>query len=632
MTSNEDEHRSLFDDAEKLPVRNQNRHNKNHDPQSTLKYSKTSPKHENYLELHKSEDASIKQENPLAGLSIEELEMEAQKFCEIHKMLDQVDNFKRGAVLAADPSNADRVSGITPTERYFIAAESEHRWRQPWGYVLYRNRILYCCDCSRNVSKCSRGSRTFILINLELGAMGLPKTALLQGIINSTPYLFCAVFACWLNGPANKLLGRRGVIFWSCLIASVASIWESFTYSWPQLVASRLLLGLGIGPTSAAAPIYIAECAPASIRGSLVMQWETWTAFGVVLGDIVSVIFAEVKPDVAWRLMLGSTVVPPMIVCCLVSFVPESPLWYISKGWISDAYASMRSLRFCDLQASRDLFYTAKLLEIEKKKEQGKNSINLITDLWKVPRVRRAVQASSLVMLMQQFCGINVMAHYSSIIFLEAGYSETANKFLSMSFDIASWLFGIAAFYTIDTFGRRNLLLVAFPAMSVFLLLTGMAFYIPSDGVGSNTRLGVIATFIYLYMFSYGSGVGPVPFTYSAEAFPLYIRDLGMSLATAVSWLFNFVIVITFPLMLEAFKLQGTFGWYAGWCIIGWVAVFFTLPETKALTLEELDFVFSVPTAKHVSYQIKNLTHNLKRYILRQDVNPLPPLYQRGLF
>uniref|UniRef100_A0A0S1MJF7 Major facilitator superfamily (MFS) profile domain-containing protein n=1 Tax=Phakopsora pachyrhizi TaxID=170000 RepID=A0A0S1MJF7_PHAPC len=339
------------------------------------------------------------------------------------------------------------------------------------------------------------------------------------------------------------------------------------------------------------------------------MQWETWTAFGVVLGDIVSVIFAEVKPDVAWRLMLGSTVVPPMIVCCLVSFVPESPLWYISKGWISDAYASMRSLRFCDLQASRDLFYTAKLLEIEKKKEQGKNSINLITDLWKVPRVRRAVQASSLVMLMPQFCGINVMAHYSSIIFLEAGYSETANKFLSMSFDIASWLFGIAAFYTIDTFGRRNLLLVAFPAI-----------------------LGVIATFIYLYMFSYGSGVGPVPFTYSAEAFPLYIRDLGMSLATAVSWLFNFVIVITFPLMLEAFKLQGTFGWYAGWCIIGWVAVFFTLPETKALTLEELDFVFSVPTAKHVSYQIKNLTHNLKRYILRQDVNPLPPLYQRGLF
>ncbi|KAI7932983.1 hypothetical protein MJO29_017082 [Puccinia striiformis f. sp. tritici] len=104
-----------------------------------------------------------------------------------------------------------------------------------------------------------------------------------------------------------------------------------------------------------------------------------------------------------------------------------------------------------------------------------------------------------------------------------------------------------------------------------------------------------------------------------------------MSYATAVCWFFNFILAITFPLMLTAFKPQGAFGWYAGWCIIGWVAVFFTLPETKALTLEELDYVFSVPTAKHASYQVKNLMWCIKKYILRQPVKPLPPLYQLNL-
>lgn len=139
--------------------------------------------------------------------------------------------------------------------------------------------------------------------------------------------LFLDRLSCWLTDPINRVVGRRGCIFWSCVIAGLASIWEAFTYSWPQLFLARLVLGLGIGPKSATAPIYTAECAPAPIRGALVMQWQVWTAFGIALGDIVSVAFGGIEDNLAWRLMLGSTVVAPIIVCAMIYAAPESPRW-----------------------------------------------------------------------------------------------------------------------------------------------------------------------------------------------------------------------------------------------------------------------------------------------------------------
>ena len=139
-------------------------------------------------------------------------------------------------------------------------------------------------------------------------------------------YVSCRL-SCWLTDPINRAVGRRGCIFWSCVIAGLASIWEAFTYSWPQLFVARLVLGLGIGPKSATAPVYTAECAPAPIRGALVMQWQVWTAFGIALGDIVSVVFGGIRDDIAWRLMLGSTVVAPIIVCAMIYVAPESPRW-----------------------------------------------------------------------------------------------------------------------------------------------------------------------------------------------------------------------------------------------------------------------------------------------------------------
>lgn len=125
-----------------------------------------------------------------------------------------------------------------------------------------------------------------------------------------------------------------------------------------------------------------------------------------------------------------------------------------------------------------------------------------------------------------------------------------------------------------------------------------------------------------LFAVFYSPGEGPVPFTYSAEAFPLYIRDIGMSFATATTWFWNFVLSITWPSLVLAFKPQGAFGWYAAWCCVLWVLILLFVRETKGKTLEELDQVFAVPAHVHAAYGLRQIPYGIKKFILFQ--NPVP--------
>ena len=163
--------------------------------------------------------------------------------------------------------------------------------------------------------------------------------------------------------------------------------------------------------------------------------------------------------------------------------------------------------------------------------------------------------------------------------------------------------------------------------MSLFLFFTGFSFYIPEDTM-HTARIACVALGIYLFGIVYSPGEGPVPFTYSAEAYPLYVRTYGMSLATATTWFFNFILSITWPSLQTAFTTQGAFAWYATWNIIGFFMVLCFLPETKGKTLEELDQVFSVPTHIHAAYGIRQVPYFFKRYLLRQHCEP-EHLYER---
>ncbi|KAL8671853.1 MAG: hypothetical protein Q9168_003669 [Polycauliona sp. 1 TL-2023] len=605
-------------------------------------------------------NVNAKLANPLAGISHAMLEHMGAQYARKHQVGDQEDirAFAKGAVLAQDPSKYHSVAGLSEGEHMVLRTEDLNRWHQPpLLYIV----IIVCSTCaavqgmgtsfvatvtdsgltcvnqmkrscqspakhfhlpmSGGADKDGRnGGQLFYTHQFGIGGDD-PRSTWLTGLLNSAPYLCCAFLGCWLTVPFNSLFGRRGTIFLTCLFSALACLWQAFANTWWHMFVARLFLGLGIGPKSATVPIFAAETTPPRIRGALVMQWQVWTAFGLMLGYASDLCFYQVQDRVGgviglnWRLMMSSAMLPALIVVVCVFMCPESPRWYMSKGRHFKAYQSMCKLRYNKIQAARDIYYMHTLLEAENDIKQDRNKF---IEIIRLPRNRRALIASELLMFMQQFCGVNIISYYSSQIFLEAGFSPISAFSASLGFGLINWIFAIPAVYTIDTFGRRNLLLTTYPFLSLFLFFTGFSFSITTE----STRTACIALGIYLYGIVYSPGQGPVPFTYSAEAYPLYVRAYGMSLATATTWFFNAVLSITWPSMKGKFNPQGAFSWYAGWNMIGFFLILMIVPETKGKTLEELDQVFSVPTRVHARYGLRQLRYFVKRYLLRRDVEP----------
>ena len=192
-------------------------------------------------------------------------------------------------------------------------------------------------------------------------------------------------------------------IFWSVIA-------DLLFYSRYQLTACRILLGIGMGMKEVTVPIFSAEIVPANVRGGLVLSWQLWNVFGILLGTSANLIVKDVG-DIAWRLQLGSAFVPAVPLALGIWFCPESPRWLMKKGRYEKAYQSLLRLRNTPLQAARDLYYIHAQLTRERslieKSGLGKSNtfIHRFFDLFTIPRIRRATQASGIVMIAQQLCG-----------------------------------------------------------------------------------------------------------------------------------------------------------------------------------------------------------------------------------
>lgn len=284
--------------------------------------------------------------------------------------------------------------------------------------------------------------RTYIVVPSDIpGVSPRPNIA---GLINSAPYLCCVVSA-WFSPWLNSKLGRRGTIFWCALASVVFPLAQSLAQSWQQMLAFRLLLGLGIGPKSTTVPIYAAECSPASIRGSLVMFWQVWTAFGIMAGCIAGVVLQSagniMDPAVCphtdqaallswrcsknWRLIIGSPALLPVILAACIYTCVESPRWTIKQGhafrtdgrtarskvFYQKAYQSLNKISRDPLLAARDMISQFFLLEKEreevvKRKDRVPKWGRLKFEAYELlvdRRNSRAFYASLTCVLAQQF-------------------------------------------------------------------------------------------------------------------------------------------------------------------------------------------------------------------------------------
>ncbi|KAI1803125.1 hypothetical protein F4811DRAFT_572306 [Daldinia bambusicola] len=558
-----------------------------------------------HVDLNNNPTAEIS--NPLANVPREYLLEHVTRFARWNDLSEYVPLMRKGVLVSRDPDGFENIPGPEALDTEEIEAlrqEKTHKWRVP--------KLLYL-----TIIACSIGAAFGIGGDSD-------RDVLLVGLINSAPYIGSALIGCWLSDPLNNSFGRRGCIFISAILCLITPILGALTTSWMQFLVSRLLLGIGMGIKAATVPIYAAENSPASIRGALVTSWQMWTAFGIFLGCTANLAVGRVG-RISWRLQVGSAFIPAVPLTFLILFCPESPRWYIKKGRFREAIESLLRLRNHPIQAARDLYTIYAQVEIESEAISDSTYIERIIQLFTIPRIRRATLASFVVMIGQQMCGINIIAFYSSSVFKEAGTSDFNALLASWGFGLVNFLFAWPAIWTIDTFGRRSLLLFTFPNMAWSLLAAGLCTLIPKT---SAAHTGLVALFIYVFAMFYSPGEGPVPYTYSAEVFPLSHREVGMAWAVATCLFWAAVLSITFPKILAAMGVLGAFCLYAGFNITALVMIFLWMPETKQRTLEELDYVFAVPMGIVMKYNCtKVIPWWFRRYVLRQRGATLEPLY-----
>ncbi|KAJ9603604.1 hypothetical protein H2200_011790 [Cladophialophora chaetospira] len=551
----------------------------------------------------------------------------ARQFADLYGLTQHIDVLHEAAVLVQGDIPLEDV-GLTAVELQALHDEKARKWRQP--KMLYFT-ILVCSIGAIEQGWAQTGMNGANLYFPKAFGIGSNSKHdnFVVGLINSGIYLSAGLLGAWLSDAVNNRLGRRGTVFLGASLCLVANLGSSVSRTWPQLLAFRIVLGVGLGLDASTVSVYAAECAPAGIRGGLAVSWQMFTAFGVFVGFVTNAAVYRYG-ETAWRLQLAAPFIPTIPLLATLYICPESPAWFLKGDRYDLAFRSLRRLRNTDLQAAKELYSTYQQ-SIAKAKIAAQQKISFskrVFDLFTVPRIRRATTAAYVVMLSQQLCGINIIAFYSSTIFSDAGFSDFGALLASCAFGLVNFLGAFPAVWTMDTLGRRSLLLLTLPLMAVTMFAAGLSFNIPAD---NPAHFGLLATLIYLFCALYSPGMGPVPNTYSAEVFPLSHREVGMSFSVATANCWAAVLSLTFPRILAALKSQGAFALYAGLNIVAVVLVFLLLPETRLKTLDELDDVFSIPTRTFIRYQITEyLPWFTKRYILREKNAELRPLALQG--
>ncbi|KAK5163809.1 uncharacterized protein LTR77_010483 [Saxophila tyrrhenica] len=492
--------------------------------------------HDADVELRTSEDAAEFLEiDPLHGGDGDDAVGGVEAFAAEYHLTDELDVLWKAAILLQHGGGVDDdadVDGLAVADLAAWRRERSHKWHQP--KMLYF--VMFCCSLGaveQGFGQTSmNGANLFVKEALHVDPAQL-------GLINCGLFLAQSLIGSWMAQPVNDRIGPRGAIFVATLLCFIGNASSALSGSWPVLLVARVVLGIGLGLNASTVAVLAGESAPASIRGGLGVSWQMFTAFGIFLGCLANALLNGHAADVVWRLQLAAPAIPTVPLLVLIFVCPESPSWYINRAHYGKAFAALTKLRNTKLQAACELYahYVAKR-EQTKVSADGEHALwalircsdiadpiqesepatfaSKLASLLTVPRNRHAVYASYIVMITQQLCGINIIAFYSSTIFLSSGFPAAAALWASVVFGIVNFLGAFPAIWTMDAFGRRRLLLWTLPPMAVTMALASLTFGL-SHG---KAQLVLLAGLIYLFCALYSPGVGLVPVAYSAEVYP----------------------------------------------------------------------------------------------------------------
>jgi sugar porter (SP) family MFS transporter len=387
---------------------------------------------------------------------------------------------------------------------------------------------------------------------------------------------FGAIFGAIVALLTVDRFGRRPVLIFSSILFAAGSLAAALALGVWSLTAARLIIGMAIGVSSLVAPMYLAEIAPARIRGAVVSAFQLMITIGILSAFVVDWAFSY---SGSWRYMLGFSLIPACVCLAGILKAPESPRWLVLAGREKEAQDVLKSVQ-PDITNER-LDKIVGEIENSHPEDPAEESWSKFKD----PRLRGLLIFSVVAFFLQQFSGINVILNYAPQILEKAGLSGIANELVATAgIGALNVLVTLISMAVVDKVGRRPLFIFGFAGAFVSLVLISVLFGLDNANLAWLT---LVALFAFIFFFAIS--LGPLPWLYMSELFPLALRGKGMAVASLSNWSCNFLVVFLFPALAAGLGEAMTFGLFALCCAFGlWFAWSFA-PETRGVSLEEID-------------------------------------------
>jgi MFS transporter, SP family, sugar:H+ symporter len=410
--------------------------------------------------------------------------------------------------------------------------------------------------------------------------------------------LLGAAAGALIAGRIADHIGRLMVMRIAAILFFIAALGTGFAWDLWVLVLFRIIGGLGVGIASVIAPAYIAEIAPAKLRGRLGSLQQLAIVTGIFISLLVDYIFATIAGGSseilwlgleAWRWMFLAMIVPAVIYGLLALTIPESPRYLIAKHRIPEAKEILTGLL-----GPRNI--DAKITRIRESMEREQEPS--WQDL-KVPatgKIATIVWVGLALSVFQQFVGINVIFYYSNILWEAVGFTEDQSFIITVISATINILTTLIAIATIDRIGRKPLLIIGSVGMTITLATMSLIFGTATvvDGTpdlstavlgGASANVALVAA--NLFVVAFGMSWGPVVWVLLGEMFPNRMRAMALSLAAGAQWVANWVVTVSFP-TLKDIGLGLAYGLYAGFALLSFFFVLKMIEETKGKQLEDM--------------------------------------------
>ncbi|KAK3431698.1 hypothetical protein EUGRSUZ_E03809 [Eucalyptus grandis] len=397
-----------------------------------------------------------------------------------------------------------------------------------------------------------------------------------------------ALLSSLVASTVTRKFGRKMSMFLGGILFCVGALLNGFANAVWMLIVGRILLGFGIGFANQAVPLYLSEMAPYKYRGALNIGFQLSITVGILVANILNYFFAKIKGGWGWRLSLGGAVVPALIVTIGSLVLPDTPNSMIERGDQEKAKAELRRIRGVENvdEELNDLIAAS----VQSKRVEHP-WMNLLQR-----KYRPQLTMSILIPFFQQLTGINVIMFYAPVLFSTLGFESDASLMSAVITGLVNVAATWVSIYTVDKLGRRILFLEGGIQMLICQIIITAAIGAKFGVNGTPGELpkwyaGIVVAFICIYVSGFAWSWGPLGWLVPSEIFPLEIRSAAQSINVSVNMIFTFLIAQVFLNMLCHMKF-GLFLFFAFFVLVASIFIYFFLPETKGIPIEEMATVW----------------------------------------